>query len=109
MADLPIETPFEDGVGVHVYHQYTLLSDRRDEILEALQAKQIACSIFYPVPIASKPVSSCGRNSRNFSICFSSGTVFAISGQTKVAAFQPVMAVSTALSQITPSKSAKCL
>lgn len=56
MADLPIETPFEDGVGVHVYHQYTLLSDRRDEILEALQAKQIACSIFYPVPLHQQNV-----------------------------------------------------
>ncbi len=51
MADLPLETPFEDGVGGHVYHQYTLLSDRRDEILSALQAQQIACSIFYPVPL----------------------------------------------------------
>ncbi|HIG64301.1 MAG TPA: DegT/DnrJ/EryC1/StrS family aminotransferase [Methyloprofundus sp.] len=56
MADLPIETPFEDGVGVHVYHQYTLLSDRRDEILEALQAKQISCSIFYPVPLHQQNV-----------------------------------------------------
>ncbi|MBT3813348.1 MAG: DegT/DnrJ/EryC1/StrS family aminotransferase [Gammaproteobacteria bacterium] len=56
MADLPIETPFEDGIGVHVYHQYTLLSDRRDEILEALQAKQISCSIFYPVPLHQQNV-----------------------------------------------------
>ena len=56
MADLPLETPHEDGIGVHVYHQYTLLSDRRDEILEALQAKQIACSVFYPVPLHQQNV-----------------------------------------------------
>lgn len=56
MADLPIETPYEDGVGIHVYHQYTLLSDRRDEILEALQAKQIACAVFYPVPLHQQNV-----------------------------------------------------
>ena len=56
MADLPLETPYEDGIGVHVYHQYTLLSDRRDEILEALQAKQIACSVFYPVPLHQQNV-----------------------------------------------------
>ncbi|WP_428354652.1 DegT/DnrJ/EryC1/StrS family aminotransferase [Methyloprofundus sp.] len=56
MADLPIETPYEDGIGVHVYHQYTLLSDRRDEILEALQAKQIAGSVFYPVPLHQQNV-----------------------------------------------------
>ncbi|BCG64848.1 MAG: hypothetical protein methR_P2641 [Methyloprofundus sp.] len=56
MTDLPVETPYEDGIGVHVYHQYTLLSDRRDEILEALQAKQIACSVFYPVPLHQQNV-----------------------------------------------------
>jgi dTDP-4-amino-4,6-dideoxygalactose transaminase len=51
LADLPIATPLEDGVGVHVYHQYTLLSERRDEIMQALQAKQIACAVYYPVPL----------------------------------------------------------
>ncbi|GAB6140357.1 DegT/DnrJ/EryC1/StrS family aminotransferase [Methylosoma difficile] len=51
MADLPIATPFEDGLGVHVYHQYTLLSERRDDIMQALQAKQIACAVYYPVPL----------------------------------------------------------
>jgi dTDP-4-amino-4,6-dideoxygalactose transaminase len=56
MADLPLETPYEDGIGRHVYHQYTLLSDRRDEILEALQAKKIACSVFYPVPLHQQNV-----------------------------------------------------
>ncbi|MDF1582257.1 MAG: DegT/DnrJ/EryC1/StrS family aminotransferase [Methyloprofundus sp.] len=56
MADLPLETPYEDGVGVHVYHQYTLLADRRDEILEALQAKQIGCAVYYPVPLHQQNV-----------------------------------------------------
>ncbi|WP_019867811.1 DegT/DnrJ/EryC1/StrS family aminotransferase [Methylovulum miyakonense] len=51
MADLPLTTPFEDGLGVHVYHQYTLLSERRDEIMQALQAKQIGCAVYYPVPL----------------------------------------------------------
>lgn len=56
MADLPVETPYEDEVGVHVYHQYTLLSDRRDEILAALQAQQIGASVFYPVPLHQQNV-----------------------------------------------------
>jgi len=56
MADLPLETPYEDGMGVHVYHQYTLLADRRDEILEALQAKQIGCAVYYPVPLHQQNV-----------------------------------------------------
>ncbi|QJD28755.1 DegT/DnrJ/EryC1/StrS family aminotransferase [Methylococcus geothermalis] len=45
------EVPYEDGIGVHVYHQYTLLSDRRDAILEALQKAGIGCAIYYPVPL----------------------------------------------------------
>ena len=51
MADLPLITPYEDGVGVHVYHQYTLLCDRRDEVMKALQDNQIACAVYYPVPL----------------------------------------------------------
>ena len=51
MADLPLTTPYEDGVGVHVYHQYTLLCDRRDEVMKALQDNQIACAVYYPVPL----------------------------------------------------------
>ncbi|CAA9891171.1 Pleiotropic regulatory protein [Candidatus Methylobacter favarea] len=51
LADLPLTTPFEDGLGEHVYHQYTILSDRRDELLKALQAKQIGCAVYYPVPL----------------------------------------------------------
>ncbi|MGR9115857.1 MAG: DegT/DnrJ/EryC1/StrS family aminotransferase [Gammaproteobacteria bacterium] len=51
LADLPLTTPFEDGLGEHVYHQYTLLCDRRDEVLKALQDNQIACAIYYPVPL----------------------------------------------------------
>jgi dTDP-4-amino-4,6-dideoxygalactose transaminase len=48
---LPVEPPHEDGIGVHVYHQYTLLSDRRDAIQAALQKEGIASAIYYPVPL----------------------------------------------------------
>ena len=56
MADLPVVTPHEDGLGVHVYHQYTLLSDRRDHIMQALQQAQIACAVYYPVPLHRQKV-----------------------------------------------------
>lgn len=56
MADLPLATPFEDGLGEHVYHQYTLLCDRRDDVLKALQDKQIGCAIYYPVPLHQQNV-----------------------------------------------------
>jgi len=56
MADLPVQTPHEDGIGVHVYHQYTLLSDRRDAIMAALQQAGIACAVYYPVPLHRQKV-----------------------------------------------------
>ena len=56
MADLPVVTPHEDGIGVHVYHQYTLLSDRRDAIMQALQKAQIGCAVYYPVPLHQQKV-----------------------------------------------------
>ena len=56
MADLPLTTPYEDGVGEHVYHQYTLLCDRRDEVMVALQAQQIGCAVYYPVPLHQQNV-----------------------------------------------------
>ena len=46
-----VETPFADGHGRHVYHQYTILSDRRDAIQKALTEAGIACAVYYPVPL----------------------------------------------------------
>lgn len=56
LADLPLTTPYEDGIGVHVYHQYTLLCDRREEVMQALQQQQIASAIYYPVPLHQQNV-----------------------------------------------------
>ena len=51
LAGFPLETPLEDQLGQHVYHQYTLLCDRRDDVMKALQEKQIGCAVYYPVPL----------------------------------------------------------
>ena len=56
LADLPVTTPHEDGIGVHVYHQYTLLSERRDTIMQALQEADIASAIYYPIPLHQQKV-----------------------------------------------------
>lgn len=56
LAGLGLQTPHEDGVGVHVYHQYTLLTDRREAIQQALNAQQIASAIYYPVPLHQQKV-----------------------------------------------------
>jgi dTDP-4-amino-4,6-dideoxygalactose transaminase len=47
----PVERPYEDGKGLHVYHQYTIASPRRDAIQQALQAAGIASAIYYPAPL----------------------------------------------------------
>jgi dTDP-4-amino-4,6-dideoxygalactose transaminase len=46
-----VETPFADGHGRHVYHQYTILSDRRDSIQKVLSDAGIASAVYYPVPL----------------------------------------------------------
>lgn len=46
-----VRTPHEDKIGNHVYHQYTILSPLRDKIMKALQDQQIACAIYYPIPL----------------------------------------------------------
>ncbi len=51
LLDGLVETPFEDGIGRHVFHQYTILSDRRDAIQKALTEAGIACAVYYPVPL----------------------------------------------------------
>jgi len=48
--------PFEDGKGVHVYHQYTLLTDRRDEVMGRLSEKQVASAVYYPIPLHKQEV-----------------------------------------------------
>lgn len=46
-----VQVPFEDGKGVHVYHQYTLLTDQRDKVMAKLAEQQIASAIYYPIPL----------------------------------------------------------
>ncbi len=56
LADTGITTPFEDGIGTHVFHQYTLRSPHRDAIMATLQSREIACAIYYPVPLHRQAV-----------------------------------------------------
>ena len=51
LAGSRFETPSLPEDRDHVFHQYTLLCDGRDAVREALLAEQIACAIYYPVPL----------------------------------------------------------
>jgi len=51
LADSPVETPALPQDRDHVFHQYTVLADNRDAIREHLLAQQIACAVYYPIPL----------------------------------------------------------
>lgn len=56
LAPLGVEVPLEDGVGLHVYHQYTIMTDRRDAIMSSLADRGIASAIYYPIPLHRQTV-----------------------------------------------------
>ena len=51
-----VATPVEDGKGTHVYHQYTVLTNRRGGIMKALASRGIASEIYYPIPLHRQEV-----------------------------------------------------
>ncbi|MDT8440424.1 MAG: DegT/DnrJ/EryC1/StrS family aminotransferase [Desulfuromonadales bacterium] len=56
LAAAGLTVPFEDGKGNHVYHQYTILSDRRAAIQQVLTDAGIAAAIYYPIPLHRQKV-----------------------------------------------------
>jgi dTDP-4-amino-4,6-dideoxygalactose transaminase len=55
LAGAKVILPAEHGRGTHVYHQFTIRSERRDAIREALTKEGIASSVFYPLPLHRQP------------------------------------------------------
>jgi dTDP-4-amino-4,6-dideoxygalactose transaminase len=55
LAGANVVLPAEHGRGTHVYHQFTIRSERRDAIREALTKEGIASSVFYPMPLHQQP------------------------------------------------------
>jgi dTDP-4-amino-4,6-dideoxygalactose transaminase len=58
LAGAKVMLPVEHGRGTHVYHQFTIRSERRDAIREALAKEGIASSVFYPMPLHQQPAYS---------------------------------------------------
>jgi len=46
-----VKCPVENKGAYHVYHQYTIRSDKRDEIKKGLRDKGISSVVYYPVPL----------------------------------------------------------
>ena len=55
LADVPIITPTEPSDRHHVYHQYTIRTDRRDELRAHLADHDIGSAVYYPTPIHQQP------------------------------------------------------
>jgi dTDP-4-amino-4,6-dideoxygalactose transaminase len=51
LADLPLGLPVERQGYRHVYHQFTIRSDRRDDIIAHLQRQGVSAVVYYPVPL----------------------------------------------------------
>jgi dTDP-4-amino-4,6-dideoxygalactose transaminase len=47
----PVKPPVIDPANEHIFHQYTLRVERRDELQAHLKAKGIGSAIYYPVPL----------------------------------------------------------
>jgi dTDP-4-amino-4,6-dideoxygalactose transaminase len=56
LAGASVVTPREHGKGMHVYHQYTLRSAKRDAVKAALDAAKIGSMIYYPIPLHRQDV-----------------------------------------------------
>lgn len=55
LAGARVELPTEMPWARHVYHQYTLRTDRRDQLQQALLAKGIQTGIHYAAPVHLQP------------------------------------------------------
>lgn len=46
-----VKTPFVHDYNYHIFHQYTVLAERRDELRDFLKSKEIGSEIYYPLPM----------------------------------------------------------
>ena len=43
--------PPQEIYGRHVYHQYIVRAQRRDELAEFLKSRKIGAGVYYPLPL----------------------------------------------------------
>ena len=47
--------PATDPANEHIFHQYTVRCERRDDLVAALKAAGIGCAVYYPKPLHLQP------------------------------------------------------
>jgi dTDP-4-amino-4,6-dideoxygalactose transaminase len=50
-----VTTPAVDPANEHIYHQYTIRAERRDQLTEHLKAKGIGHKVYYPLALHLQP------------------------------------------------------
>ncbi|MGH7519810.1 MAG: DegT/DnrJ/EryC1/StrS family aminotransferase [Gemmatimonadales bacterium] len=56
LADVPqVKTPFVDPANEHIFHQYTLRAERRDQLQAHLKKEGIGHAVYYPIPLHRQP------------------------------------------------------
>ena len=50
-----VETPYVGENVKHVYHQYTIRTERRESLVEHLKQKDIGHGVYYPIPVHKLP------------------------------------------------------
>lgn len=51
LAGAKVERPVDRGQGYHIYNQYTIALDRRDDLRAHLKSRKIGHEVYYPVPL----------------------------------------------------------
>lgn len=56
LSSIPqVKTPIQKNYFKHIYHQYTIRVERRDELQKFLASKNIPTAIHYPIPLHLQP------------------------------------------------------
>ncbi len=56
LAGIPaVCVPRVDPANEHIWHQYTIRAERRDELMAHLKGRGIGCAIYYPLPLHLQP------------------------------------------------------
>src|SRR5437867_6312606 len=56
LADIPgVKPPVVDPANEHIFHQYTLRAERRDELQGHLKKEGIGHAVYYPIPLHRQP------------------------------------------------------
>ncbi len=50
-----VTPPPVDSANEHVYHQYTIRAERRDELKQHLASCGVGCAVYYPKPLHRQP------------------------------------------------------